>query len=147
MFINSILEQRTLGRTGITVPRLGLGGAWLGYVPGQRHRDEKTGIATVLRALELGIRLIDTSGSDVESERIIGKALQEWYRYGGQRSDIVISTKTGTRTQTRDYSADATRRSVETSLQLLQTDYVDAMLVHDPETLDPVFAPGGALEA
>jgi aryl-alcohol dehydrogenase-like predicted oxidoreductase len=146
MSINTDMEQRTLGRTGITVTRLGLGGAWLGYVPGQRQRDEDTGIATVLRALELGIRLIDTSGGYVESERIIGKALQEWYRCGGQRSDIVISTKTGTRTVPRDYSADATRRSVETSVQLLQTDYVDTMLVHDPETLDPVFASGGALE-
>jgi aryl-alcohol dehydrogenase-like predicted oxidoreductase len=143
----STAERRPLGRTGINVTPLGLGGAWLGYMPNNSHRDEDIGIATVLRAMELGIRLIDTSGGYGDSERIIGKALQEWYRHGGKREDIVISTKTGTRTQLRDYSAAGTQRSVETSLELLQTDYIDTMLVHDPETLDPVFAPGGALEA
>jgi aryl-alcohol dehydrogenase-like predicted oxidoreductase len=143
----STAERRPLGRSGIMVTPLGLGGAWLGYVPNNGHRDEDVGIATVLRALALGIRLIDTSGGYGDSERIIGKALQEWYRRGGRREDLVISTKTGTRTQPRDYSAAGTQRSVETSLKLLQTDYIDAMLVHDPETLDPVFAADGALEA
>ncbi|MCL5999534.1 MAG: aldo/keto reductase [Chloroflexi bacterium] len=146
MSINFVMERRTLEGTAIAVTPIGLGGAWLGHVPGNSHRDEDAGIATVLRALELGIRLIDTSGGYGDSERIIGLALREWYRRGGRREDIVISTKTGTRTQPRDYSAGATHRSVETSLQLLQTDYIDVLLVHDPHTLDPVFAPGGALE-
>ena len=60
---------------------------------------------------------------------------------------MILSTKTGTRTRPKDYSYEGTKRSVQTSLTLLKTDYIDVMLVHDPVELAPVLAPGGALEA
>lgn len=104
------------------------------------------GAATVVHALDLGINLIDTSPLYGRSEEIIGQGLREWYQRGGKRSDFVISSKTGTRTKPRDYSGSATLKSIELSLKALGTDYIDIMLVHDPETLDPVFAPGGALD-
>jgi aryl-alcohol dehydrogenase-like predicted oxidoreductase len=59
-----------------------------------------------------------------------------------------LSTKTGTRTRPEhDYSYEGTVRSVELSLAMLKTDYIDVLLVHDPRDLDPVLAPGGALDA
>ena len=142
------LSKRRLGRAGAYVTPLGLGGAWLGYAA-NGLLDESTGIATVLRALELGINLIDTSAAYLrrESERFIGLALEEWYRHGGRREDLVLTTKTGTHVRPPDYSAKATRESVARSLELLKTDYLDVVFVHDPRDLAPVLAPGGALEA
>jgi aryl-alcohol dehydrogenase-like predicted oxidoreductase len=140
------LARRPLGRTGIPVTPLGLGGAWLGHNPVTGQRDVEVGAATVVKALEIGIGLIDTSPAYGDSERIIGKGLAEWYRRGGKRTDFVISTKTGTRTRPYDYSAAGTLRSVEQSLKSLGTDYIDVMLVHDPQSLDPILAPDGALD-
>lgn len=141
------LPQRRLGHTGAHVTPLGLGGAWLGYTT--NGIDASVGIATVLRALELGVNLIDTSAAYLrrESERFIGLALEAWYRRGGRREDLVLTSKTGTHVRPPDYSAAATRESIARSLELLKTDYLDVAFVHDPHDLTPVLAPGGALEA
>lgn len=141
-------EKRPLGRTGMQITPLGIGGAYLGR-QGKGH-DEQAAVETVLCGLELGINLIDTSGGYIggESERFIGLALEEWFRRGNKREDLILSTKTGTRRQAnQDYSYDGTMRSVETSLSLLKTDYIDILHVHDPNDLGPVLAPGGALNA
>ncbi len=152
----SPLPRRSLGRTGLQVTPIALGGAYLGFhrEGGRSVIDEELGIATVLRALELGITLIDTSPGYLggsRSEAIVGKALEHWFAAGGKREDLVISTKTGTRDRTRrgphNYSAEATWESVHTSLELLKLDRLDIVLVHDPDDLEPVLAPGGAWEA
>lgn len=137
-------EKRRLGRTGFYVTPLGLGGAWLGHTPD--GIDEDLAVQTVLRALELGINLIDTSGTyeGGKSEVFIGRALEEWYRRGGKREDLVLSSKTGTRVRPHDYSGKGTRWSIEKSLEALRTDYLDIALVHDPENLKPVLTSGGA---
>jgi len=152
----SSLPHRSLGRTGLQVTPIGLGGAYLGF---RREGDgsvvdEELGIATVLRALELGITLIDTSPGYLggsHSEAIIGKALERWFAAGGRREDLVISTKTGTRDRANrgphNYSAQATWESVRRSLELLRLDRLDVVLVHDPDDLGPVLAQGGAWEA
>jgi len=140
------LPRRRLGRTGFEVTQIGLGGVWLGR--GGNDPDERLAVATVTRALELGINLIDTSGLYMKgrSEVFIGTALQEWFRGAGKRQDVIISTKTGTRTRQRDYSAKGTRNSIEQSLRALQLEYIDLALVHDPEHLRPVLSKGGAWE-
>jgi aryl-alcohol dehydrogenase-like predicted oxidoreductase len=78
-------------------------------------------------------------------------ALERWFDGGGRREDLVISTKTGTRDRrdhaSKDYSAKGTWESVETSLELLKCGYLDIVLVHDPDDLEPVLAPDGAWEA
>ena len=139
------LTKRLLGRANLYVTPLGLGGASLGRTP--EGYDDELAVATVHRALELGLNLIDTSPMYGESQRRIGIALDAWYANGGRREDIVISTKTGYTQDGMNYSADFTRRSVAESLRLLRTDYLDIALVHDPRDLAPVLAPGGALEA
>lgn len=134
---------------GVALPPIGLGGAWLGWSPD--GLDAEVGVRTVLRALELGVTFIDTSGGYLkgESERIIGRALAEWYAAGGRREDLVLSTKTGTRYGPRNpyaYSAEGTLESVRESLSLLGTDYLDILLVHDPFDVDLTLAPGSALD-
>ncbi len=140
---------RILGRTGLRVTPIGLGGGWLGHTDGKAI-DHDAGVATVLRALELGINLIDTSPvyGHGESERMIGIALREWFARGHPRESVVISTKTGTRPDSAgDYSARATHRSVELSLQTLGVDYIDVLHIHDPKDIEPALQPGGALDA
>ena len=137
------LPLRRLGRTGKMVTPIGLGGAGLNDLYGKKNDDGRA-IACVHRALELGINYIDTSPLYGESERRIGLALGE----NGRRNDVFLATKTGTGTQPHDYSRDGTLKSVERSLQLLGTDHVDLMQVHDPvnDEIEAVFASGGALE-
>lgn len=150
------LPHRPLGKTGLSVTPIGIGGAYLGVSRnnGTYEIDEDLGIAAIHRALELGINLIDTSAGYMgggRSERIVGKAITQWLAAGGDRSSIVLETKTGTRDrQNRDagaYTAKATWESIETSLRLLDTDYLDIALVHDPREIEPVLAPDGAWEA
>ena len=137
------LPKRRLGCTGKMVTELGLGGAGLNHLYGKPN-DDAQAIACVHRALELGINYIDTSPLYGESERRIGRALAE----SGRRADVVLATKTGTGTRPHDYTRDGTLRSVEKSLRLLQTDYLDLLQVHDPvgDEIEAVFAPHGALE-
>lgn len=138
------LPRRRLGRTGLMVPALSLGGVGLGG--GYGDLPESEGIATVRYALEQGIDYIDTSPLYRDSERRIGLALE-----GVPRDSYILSTKTGTHPERRgDYSWDGTLWSVENSLRLLKTDRIDLFLIHDPrneQDMETVFGPRGALEA
>lgn len=136
----SSLPRRRLGRAGFEVRPFGLGCASLGS---DRATDEQA-VATVRRALELGIDFIDTSaayGTGL-SERRIGMALAP-----EERRRIRLQTKAGSATRPKAYDADSIRRSVEASLARLRTDYLDVCLIHDPDEMEPVLAPGGGIEA
>jgi aryl-alcohol dehydrogenase-like predicted oxidoreductase len=114
-----------------------MGGAGLG---GTVTDDEA--IEAVHRAIDLGINYLDTAPLYGESERRVGLALAD-----GWREKIYLATKTGTHPEWRgDFSGAGTRRSVENSLRLLGTDYLDVCLVHDPDSMEPVVAKGGALD-
>lgn len=117
-------------------PAVGLGAGSLANVGG-----EAAFIETVRAAWENGIRYFDTSALYLggESEKRLGAALQEF-----PRKDLYLSTKlgryqnhTGSSIDTQskasffDYSADATRRSVERSLTVLKVDRLDAVYIHD----------------
>jgi aryl-alcohol dehydrogenase-like predicted oxidoreductase len=126
------------------VTEIGCGGVAIGSYHADQPTDDATAVATVKRALEVGINYLDTSPLYKESERRFGIALRE---LGGPPPGTFISTKTGTHpSRPYDYSGEATRWSVENSLKLLGLDRVDLVLVHDPPSMEPVFAPGGALE-
>src|SRR5687768_2408386 len=91
------MEQRSLGATGLFVTPIGLGGYPFGGVNRAAGWDpftpegRRTAIATVHRAIERGIKLIDTAASygDGNSEEIIGEALSS----GGGRAKVTLATK------------------------------------------------------
>jgi aryl-alcohol dehydrogenase-like predicted oxidoreductase len=132
------LPRRRLGRTEMRPRALGLGCAFFG----QPYHTDEDAIEGVRRAIELGIDYVDTSPLYGESERRVGLALQ-----GGYREKVYLQTKTGTHPARRqDYTAEGTRWSVENSLTLLKTDYLDAVLIHDPKDIEVPLAPGHALD-
>lgn len=131
-------ELRRLGRTEIRATEIGLGCASMG----SSQRTDDAAIAAVRRAIELGINYVDTSPAYGESERRVGLALNN-----GWRDKVYLQTKTGTHPQRRgDYSAEGTRWSVENSLRLFGTDYLDAVLIHDPSDIEVPLRPGNALD-
>jgi aryl-alcohol dehydrogenase-like predicted oxidoreductase len=119
------MERRRLGRTGIEVSPLGLGGLFVSSVGG-RGRDEAR--AAVHRALDLGINWVDTAPTYADSEEVLGIALEDVTR------PYCISTKLGGRPSPFDpKNKDHLRRSLDESLRLLKRDSVDLLLVHEPE--------------
>lgn len=133
------LESRRLGRTEIRAKALGLGCAFFGQKDAVTDRDAINGVR---RAIDLGLDFVDTSPLYGESERRVGLALEDGYR-----NRVFLQTKTGTHPERRhDYSAAATRWSVENSLTLLKTDHFDSVLIHDPPDIEHALKPGAALD-
>ena len=132
------LKTITLGNTGMTPKVLGLGCAWFGS---DKSSDKET-IEGVRHAIELGMDFVDTSAGYGESERRVGLALE-----GGWRDKIYLETKAGTHPERRgDYSGKSIRWSVENSRRQLKTEYLDAVLIHDPDDIEVPLAPGHALD-
>ncbi len=118
------LEVRRLGRTEMKPKALGLGG---GHLAGPEQSDE-VAIATVRSAIEQGINFVDTAPDYGFSEQRIGMALA-----GGWRDKVYLQTKVGSHPKfLRDWSKEATTWSLENSFKMLQTDYVDSVLIHGP---------------
>ncbi len=145
------IPRRRLGRSGLELTELSLGAAFIGGRedpllddPLQAtRRMDGVAVATVQRALELGITHIDTSPLYEPSERRIGMALAEV-----DAPELTISTKVGTHAARRySYAADDIRWSLEQSLKLLGRDRVDIVLIHDPPTMAPVFRPEDGFDA
>ncbi len=113
---------------------LGMGAAFV-----TRSSEAET-IATVERALELGIDYFDTYPG--RSEERWGKALA-----GVERSSFYLQAKVGPHPERpKNFSGETTRWSVENSLRLLQVDYLDTVLVHDPPTIEDPLGPGHAFD-
>lgn len=128
------LDVRRMGRTEMRPNALALGAAWLWRKPDAEVID------AIRRGVELGINYIDTYPG--HAEHLWGEALA-----GGLREDIYLQAKVGTHPERRkDFSADGTRWSVRNSLKSLRTDYLDAVLIHDPLDMESVLAPGQALD-
>ena len=119
------MRYRTLGRTGLEVSEIGLGGA---VFAGTSHGpfNETDAIAAIRTALENGVNYIDTSRHYGPSEEIIGKALT------GNTTDCIICTKLSPR---RRPTAAETIAGVEESLAALRRSYVDVLLAHDIQHL------------
>jgi aryl-alcohol dehydrogenase-like predicted oxidoreductase len=128
------MEQRRLGRTGVSVSKLCLGAMMFGDW-GTRDHDES--IKVIHRALDAGINVIDTADvySQGESEVIVGEAIA-----GGKRDDVVLATKVhmpmGEEANHRGNSRRWIMREVENSLRRLGTDWIDLYQIHryDPDT-------------
>lgn len=129
------LAARGLGAERLALGVAGVGGAWLPV-------DEGESIATLLHALERGVRAFDSAPSYVAGEKILGRALAQWR---GPRP--VVSTKTG-RLPARsahegnfDFSSASLRDSLRRSLDLLGLPSVDLLFLHDPQLVPPAERP------
>ncbi|MEJ1294442.1 aldo/keto reductase [Latilactobacillus sakei] len=105
---------------GVQIPVLGFG-TW-------QTPDGDTAIKSVKAALEAGYRHIDTAQA-YQNEAGVGTAIQE---SGVARQDLFLTTKIWN----ANHSYDLTMQSFEESLQKLQTDYVDLLLIHWPNPID-----------
>lgn len=128
------MEQRLLGRTGISVSLVGLGTVKLGRASGVKYPTpvqipgDDAAAALLAAAADLGITLLDTAPAYGPSEERLGKLLS------GQRDRWTICTKVGESFDGAashfDFSPAAVRESVERSLRRLRTERVDIVLLH-----------------
>lgn len=132
----SSLPKRVLGKTGVSLPILGLGGA--GQTPLSKPDAEKQAVDMIQQAWNLGIRYFDTAASYGPSEDYLGKVLPTY------RSDLFLASKTARRDR------DAAWRELESSLKRLNTDYLDLWQLHHvsfAEEIEEIFGSNGAVKA
>ena len=111
------IPTRVLGKTDVKLPILGYGGAALIKGPGNPLSTEDR-VKLVRYAYDRGIRYFDTAGNYQESQSLLGEGLK------GIRDKVYLVTKVETT------EPDKVRGAVEKSLKELQTDYLDAILIH-----------------
>ena len=131
------IPRRTLGRTGVQVSALGLGGYHLGSV-----NTDQAAIEIVAKALDHGIDFFDNAWEyhDGLSEERMGNALK------GKRQRAFLMSKVCTHGRDKKVAM----RMLEESLRRLQTDHLDLWQIHEviyENDPDLIFAPGGAAEA
>jgi len=129
------IPRRRLGRTGLMVSIIGLGGWHIGI-----QKDPADSVRLIQAALDYGINFLDNSHdyNNGQSEIRMGQAIK------GRRDKVVLMTKFNSRDKK------GALRELEESLRRLQTDYVDIWQFHSIERAeDPdwIFSPNGAIEA
>ena len=108
------MTEVSLGKTGITVNKNGFGALPIQRIP------QDDAVKLVRRAFERGINFFDTARSYTDSEAKLGVALK------GIREQVFIATKTPSVTAAGFWN------DLETSLRLMQTDYIDIYQFHNP---------------
>ena len=132
------MEQRRLG--GLSVSEIGLG-----CMPMSSHyaaSDDQTSLATLMRALDLGVTFWDTAAvyGHGHNEELLARVL------GQHRDRIVLATKFGINPDSSlDGSAEVTRRSIDESLARLGCDHVDLWYLHRVDPKVPIEETVGAM--
>ena len=131
------MPMRTLGRTGVQVSLIGIGGYHLGM-----PRDDAEATRIVHFAMDHGVTFLDNCWDyhDGKSEERMGRALSD----GGRRQRAFLMTKLDGRT------AQAATEQLEQSFKRLKTDVIDLVQIHEVIRLNDaerVFSTGGAIEA
>jgi len=128
------LFRRTLGKTGIDVTILGLGGEGILRTFGH----DKEAYSLINRAIDLGISYFESARAYSGSESYYGSALSE------RRNDIFLTSKSHARDRKGALA------HLHETLKDMKTDHLDLWQVHDVRTLEDIetiFGPGGAIEA
>ena len=138
------MDRRKLGTQGLEVSALGLG--CMGMSEFYGTTDEGEAIATIHRALELGIDFLDTADmyGRGANEKLVGKAI------GDRREEVIVATKFGNVRNddgSREVRGDAeyVRQACEASLQRLGVDYVDLYYQHRVDFRVPIEETVGAM--
>jgi aryl-alcohol dehydrogenase-like predicted oxidoreductase len=139
------MEQRTLGGQGLVVPALGLGcmGMSQSYGPG----DDQESVATIHRALDLGITFLDTADAygPFTNERLVGRAI------AGRRDELVLATKFGNQRRADgswvrvNGEPGYVRQACDASLERLGVDHIDLYYQHRVDRSVPVEETWGAM--
>lgn len=136
-----LVPRRALG--SLPVPAMGLG--CMGMSHSYASRDERDCIATIHRALDLGVNLLDTADvyGDGTNEELVGRAIR------GRRDEVVLSTKFGMVRDGSGRKADGrpehARRSCEESLRRLGVDTIDLYYLHRVDPDVPIEETVGAM--
>jgi aryl-alcohol dehydrogenase-like predicted oxidoreductase len=138
------MNQRTLGRQGLEVSALGLGCMGMSHSYGTP--DDVESLATMDRALELGVTFFDTAEvyGPFINEELLGRALR------GRRDGVVIATKFGFnivdgKVKGTDSRPSHVREAVEASLKRLGTDHIDLLYQHRVDREVPIEDVVGAM--
>jgi aryl-alcohol dehydrogenase-like predicted oxidoreductase len=135
--MNQALPKATLGRTGLSVTRLGYGAMEVrgSRIWGGRPVSEGQAKSILNAVLDAGINFIDTANDYGRSEEFIGKYISH------RRSEYILATKCGCKVTYRDENTDDTPhvwtrenlfRGLTESLERMKTDYIDIMQLHNP---------------
>jgi len=139
------LPHRTLGRGGLSVSALGLG--CMGMSDFYAGRDDAESVATIQRALDLGVDFLDTADiyGPFTNERLVGSAIK------GRRDQVILATKFGNQ-RGEDGSwlgvngrPEYVRKAVDGSLQRLGTDSIDLYYQHRVDRTVPIEETVGAM--
>ena len=125
---------RKMGRTGLTISRLGYGGMELAGAPLARDLSEGDAASFINRIVDAGITYIDTSIDYGLSEKLIGKALEH------RRGDFILASKCGCKVgvegtekhhgESHTFTGENVMAGIEQSLRRLRTDHLDVVQVH-----------------
>jgi aryl-alcohol dehydrogenase-like predicted oxidoreductase len=138
-----MLPTRTLGSQGLTVSALGLGCMGMSQSYGTaEERDERESIATIHRAIELGVTFFDTAEAygPYKNEELLGRALRG---LGARRERVIVATKFGFRfgesgISGLDSRPAHIREAAEASLRRLGTDHIDLLYQHRVDPAVPI---------
>jgi aryl-alcohol dehydrogenase-like predicted oxidoreductase len=142
-----MLETRTLGTQGLTVSAVGLGCMGMSQSYGSaEERDEGKSLATIHRAIEVGVTFFDTAEAygPYTNEELLGRALR------GKRDGVVVATKFGFTFGPEGISGldsrpQHVRDAVEGSLRRLGTDRIDLLYQHRVDRSLPIEETVGAM--